>query len=889
MNALKNDRVGDLFEIAIGFPPADRSRVVSKHANGDQELESEVLRLLRLDEQASQLGFLDIETKVESGTFHDDEPTGQDPYIDTQLGNFHVDSLLAIGGMGRVYVGSRTDGIDQEVAIKVLRDSHADNRTFRMFAREQQVLAKLSHPSIASLIDRGFTEAGQPYFVMPLVKGERIDRYCETKALCSKKIAKLVLRVCQAIDYAHQQSIVHCDVKPSNVLVSHNEIPIVTDFGLAKFIKLGDGETLTQSLAGTPGYMAPEQLGGGRTQLDERVDVYGIGAMLYAILTGRPPHKGNGFVETLALVREAELVPVRKLAPKTPRDLVTICHKCLEKKPTNRYESVSVLADDLERFLRDEPVQARPISKPELAFRWADRNRLSAGLIFFLVGLTIAGLVVTTSLWRIAENRLEVSEQKTAEANQLLNLTFQQAEDFYTQLAIELRDEPAADEFRRSLLDSALKMYQELAEIESDNPEMRHYLARAHWYIGQSLRSYHETEQRNRSIEKALEIFTELAVEFPENHRHRFDMFNCLIVLNEWNLAYDIIQELVKLDVEQPDRMFYRVAFALALQKRALSLVNQGNHEEAMNLTNQSISISRDLIERHGESYRDDEEDVMIVFRKNIANCQNIQSFVHLARRQMRQANESARLAVQEGLTFNEQFPNHEGHVFPIYASAVNIAYFSGDRELAFQLNDELLQFTEQLIRAKPDAAKTHAWKFWKARFQKQRGSLFELDGDINSAHAAYADAVDLFRQEFLRATDSLPARSYYVNELMQLPAKLLTDPNELIRLIDEMPHGFQVSNQNECLGVAHLRLERPQKALVYFDQCPSEHPRIKGYRALALAKLGRYEEAEVALDEFLIPPPFAEQSTGKTAATKRIAKEFKSLVEQNHPSSRSK
>ena len=874
MNTIENDRVAELFEIAIGFGPTDRLRIVKKHANGDQQLETEVLRLLALNEQASRHGFMDVETAIASGTIHDEGPTENDPYIGTELGVFYVRHLLAIGGMGRIYVGSRTDGIEQDVAIKVLRDVHADNRSFRMFGREQQVLAKLSHPSIASLIDRGFTCSGQPYFVMPLVKGERIDRYCEQAELTAKQTAEMVFKVCQAIEHAHQQKVVHCDIKPSNVLVSHNAIPVVTDFGLARFIEMGEGETMTRSPAGTPGYMAPEQLGGERSQLDVRADVYGIGAMLYAILTGRPPYKGNGFVETLALVRESELVPVRKLAPKTPRDLETICHKCLEKKPGNRYQSVSLLAADLERFLHDEPVLARPISKLEMAIRWADRNRLSAGLVVFLIALTIAGLVVTTSLWRIAENRLEISEKKTAEANQLLKLTFEQAEDFYTQLAIELRDEPGAEEFRRSLLESALKMYQELAELDSDNPETRHLLGRAHWYIGKSLKSAHEFDERDRAINKALEIFSELAIEFPDEHRHRFDMFNCLIELNQWDAAFKLIEELVKLEVEQPERRFYRVAYALGLLKKAeLSLI-AGELENVLELTDQSMAISQDLIDRYGESYRDDEEDVMIVFRKNIAKCHHVQANLNLTLGQMKRARESAKSAIEEGLVYEALFENHEGHVLPILSSAVEIAYFSGDPNLAFQWSDRLLEFVNEFIQDRPEQAIPYNWK---AVVLNQRGSLFELEDEQQLANQEYAMALNVHRQLFNQAPNSLDQRTRYANNLASLPAPMLENPQEIVDMAEEVPWGLRIHYRNECLAMAHLRLNQPDVALEFFEKCSTANSPLFVYKALALAELGRDQEAREILD--LKKTPFIGMGKVKRAAIEsRAKKELKAL-----------
>jgi WD40 repeat protein len=327
--------------------------------------------------------------------------------IGQRFGPYELRDWVASGGMGSVYRAVRVDDFEQEVAVKVVRQALDDADAARRFATERQLLAGLSHPNIARLLDGGTTAEGLPYFVMEFIRGLPIDRHCDRAQLTTRDRVHLLEAVCQAVACTHEQGIIHRDLKPSNVLVTQDGVPKLLDFGLAKWVADDSGATRTGQVLGTPSYMAPEQALGKARDVTERADVYSLGAILYELLTGRPPFKGSTWRETLEQVCTEEPVAPRRLQPKLPRDLDTICLKCLQKDPARRYASARQLGEDLDRFLRGEPILARPAGRIERLGRWCRRNpgvaSLTALVVLLLVGGTVAASVAALAFRRAAE------------------------------------------------------------------------------------------------------------------------------------------------------------------------------------------------------------------------------------------------------------------------------------------------------------------------------------------------------------------------------------------------------------------------------------------------------------------------------------------------------
>ena len=270
--------------------------------------------------------------------------------------------------MGAVY-RARQVSLNRLVAVKVLLAGDFASQSFlQRFRREAEAAASLNHPNIVSIHEVGDHE-GQPYFSMELIEGRSLDEVVRDKPLSARDAAQLLKTTAEAVHFAHQRGLLHRDLKPSNVVIDALNVPHITDFGLAKRVEDAD-LTLTGQVLGTPNYMPPEQADPKRGQTTAASDVYSLGAILYQLLTGRPPFMAETLTQTLRLVADTEAVSPGILNPSLPRDLNTICTKCLEKDPQRRYASAQELAEELGRFLSDEPIQARPISAPAKLARW---------------------------------------------------------------------------------------------------------------------------------------------------------------------------------------------------------------------------------------------------------------------------------------------------------------------------------------------------------------------------------------------------------------------------------------------------------------------------------------------------------------------------------------
>ena len=320
--------------------------------------------------------------------------------------------------MGVVYK-ARHMGLNRLVALKMIRGgSQAKPEFFKRFSTEAEAIARLRHPHILQIYDIG-EAGGLPYVALELLEGGGLDDRLAGTPLPGASAAELVVTLATAVQVAHDAGIIHRDLKPSNVLYTADGVPKITDFGLAKRIDSEENQTQSGQVMGSPSYMAPEQARGHSKEVGLRADVYALGAILYEMLTGRPPFKGETSIETIRQVIDDEPVPPTRLVPRLPRDLETICLKCLNKDPARRYESARALALDLSRYLRKEPVHARPAPSWERAIKWARRRPLSAAAAvlatLLLLGGSVAGFVYQRRL-RIAEqshNETVIAKQTT--------------------------------------------------------------------------------------------------------------------------------------------------------------------------------------------------------------------------------------------------------------------------------------------------------------------------------------------------------------------------------------------------------------------------------------------------------------------------------------------
>jgi len=325
------------------------------------------------------------------------------PALSGRFGNYELLERIASGGMGVVYK-ARQLGLERIVAIKVLPFGAFTREEFvRRFQLEAGAAARLRHPNIVTIYEVGRAD-GYPFFSMEYVEGTTLAELVRNGPIAHERAVRLVRATAEAIHYAHQQGILHRDLKPSNVLVDALDQPRVSDFGLARDLADDSELTVTGQAIGSPNFMPPEQAEGRHADISPRSDVYALGAMLYYLLTGRPPFAADSAVATLRQVVQNEPVAPRLLNPSLPRDLETICLRCLEKEPSRRYSTAEEVAEELGRFQRSEPIVARPITLAERAWRSCRRRPAVASLLALLFVVIAAGFAATLWQWRRAQD-----------------------------------------------------------------------------------------------------------------------------------------------------------------------------------------------------------------------------------------------------------------------------------------------------------------------------------------------------------------------------------------------------------------------------------------------------------------------------------------------------
>jgi tetratricopeptide (TPR) repeat protein/predicted Ser/Thr protein kinase len=501
------------------------------------------------------------------------------------FGDYELRAVLGKGGMGVVY-RARQLSLNRAVALKMIKAGVlADDAELRRFQNEAEAVAALDHPGIVPIHEVG-EHQGQRYFSMKLVDGgslaASLDRYRDDP----RAAARLVEEVARAVHHAHIRGILHRDLKPANILVDEQGRPHVTDFGLARKVE-GDSE-LTQSgaIMGTPGYMAPEQAEGRRRAITTATDVYGLGAVLYAVLTGHAPFEGDSVVEVLDQVRHRPPQRPSALNSRVGRDLEVICLKCLEKDPGRRYDSAAALADDLGRYLRGEPILARPVGSWTRAAMWCRRKPGLAGLIAALLVALLGGFAGVTWQWREAVHQrklLAIEQVKTAgerdqkegqrraaeaarqEAQARLGLAQEAIRTYYTGVSQDmLLKEPQMKSLRDKLLSTALEFYKRLQESLQGNPDPKAQadLAKAYYNLGKITGDVGSRKDSEKAFRLALAIRERLAAAEPANDDHQRAIAIYLGYIGDRRRALAIYERLA---AAHPDNVQDQIALAITL------------------------------------------------------------------------------------------------------------------------------------------------------------------------------------------------------------------------------------------------------------------------------------------------------------------------------------
>jgi tetratricopeptide (TPR) repeat protein len=538
------------------------------------------------------------------------------------FGDYELQAVLGRGGMGVVY-RARHVRLGRVVALKLIRAGEfAAPAEVRRFRSEAEAVAQLDHPGIVPVYESGERD-GLPYFTMKLVEGGSlaqrladyrlpVDARGGLAARCQLRVARLVAAVARAVHHAHERGVLHRDLKPGNILLDERGEPLVTDFGLAKRADADGSLTETGAPVGTAAYMPPEQARGERLPTIA-ADVYGIGAVLYELLTGRPPFRGDGFVETLRLVEEEEVAPPRRVQPAANRDLEAVCLKCLEKEPARRYRSAQELADELERYLRHEPVSAAAPSPAARLGKFVRRHKgpvLAAVLVFLTL---IGGVVGTTAgMLRAARDRDEALRQRRRTRQALDDMLGDQS---FAWLKTQKQVLPE----QRRFLETALAYYREFAaEAGSDNDALR-LEAEANYRVGRILDVLQQETEAEGSYRRAATLYGQLAEAEPGTVSHRTSLADCYLGLGHLlqglhrfdeaeaacRMAMAVEEQLV---AEHPSVPEYRKQLARAYHNLATSQWRRGHRAAAETGFQKALAVETKLAEEFpGQpGYRED-------------------------------------------------------------------------------------------------------------------------------------------------------------------------------------------------------------------------------------------------------------------------------------------
>ncbi len=373
------------------------------------------IEMHRLLEDSNQLTAIHEPDGWAKTTVQDKRPRVDKPGNWPTIPGYEILGRLGRGGMGVVYKAWQ-DRLYRIVAIKMVQASDADApQALARFQTEGQAVARLQHPNIVQIYEVGEYD-GSPFLVMEFADAGSLAQKLNGTPWPARDAAVLLEKLARAVHYAHQRGVLHRDLTPGNVVLFTDGTPKLSDFGLAKLLVGGTPVTETGAVVGTPSYMSPEQASGGGRTSGPAVDIYALGAMLFELLTGRPPFKAATPLETLAQVVHIDPVPPRQLQPNVPRDLETICLKCLRKEPTRRYTTAGELADDLQHFLKNEPIQARPVGPVERVWRWGRRNPGWAAALVLLLFTAIGAVIAAHHL----AGALQESEQAHEQAKRKL-------------------------------------------------------------------------------------------------------------------------------------------------------------------------------------------------------------------------------------------------------------------------------------------------------------------------------------------------------------------------------------------------------------------------------------------------------------------------------------
>jgi eukaryotic-like serine/threonine-protein kinase len=806
--------VKQILHIALDIPNAERARYLDEACNGDIKLRSEVESLLASYEDAGTF----IEEPVASAPKLTPPPDILGAGCD--LGPYRIVQVIAEGGMGVVYQAVRVDDLYRKVvAVKVIRRGVFGEFALRRFDIERQILAHLDHPNIAKLLDGGATPDGRPYFVMDFIAGTPIDEYCDAHHLPVRERLNFFLTVCSAVHYAHQNLVIHRDLKPQNILVTGEGAVKLLDFGIAKLLDpdaLGEGAgepTLTTVHAMTPEYASPEQLHG--LKVTTASDVYSLGVLLYRLLTGhrpyatesrsieelwehirdRPPRRPSTVVHstdsgvTPELVGAARGTKPERLERQLTGDIDNILMMALRKEPERRYGSVEQFANDVRRHLQGHPVAARPDTIRYRTGKFITRHRTGVVAVVLILITLMAGIVTTSWQWHVASRERMRAEQRFQDVRGLANSVLFELHDAIVPL-------PGSTHARELLIKRAQRYLDSLASESGGDDSLQRERAIAYERIGDVLGlpsqpNLGQSAEALSSYRKALEIERDLAERNPDNNS---------VLQRDMAKVYNRI-----CSVQQ----------------------NIGDFRKSLDSCREAERIQEELLRLRPDD---------VVLRGDLAATYGNMAGAYLALGDWEHSEEQRSRVLREFQELHRLQPDDESFLYGLANAYHRMANLEEQTKHLAAAKANALQAIElfnQISQRNPkDMSKRLDWTFAEQRL----GSILISMGDLNGALAAFQAVLPI--REQLHALDPKDARAmsnlanshasvgYVLLEVGNaLPAQAHFEQQrkldeELIRL-DPMgvTYRYSLSEAYENLGRVALRMGREGRGREYLRE----------------------------------------------------------------------